>query len=453
MPADQMTISRTYREDAFWNGDCALESGVMNAVAYPVPGLLALLSARPSNVEEIKYSAIVSRDVAPASGTRTVNPCDDAPTIPDAYDACKIGYTFGRITVESSTIDPDELTDNACIPDKFYDYFFVPTNNNGIPNNWTRGFGELDFTQLLSYAVFRQARQMTGNIALWMQDRLWNGDPLTYTRPTGGDGDFWGLNSLITDTWSTNANLPIEHTGAQSTCAPLNSTVVDFGNNCLGDGVGNIYRTLNSVMAQVDFKATRDRNRFDGVVVMGPNTWQEFHQYWHSKKALWGAPAGVQNVTDGLNGMQNAQAIEQLRQNPQIMLNGRMFPVVIDDGITETNDNGRITSSIKFVPLTVNGEEATWIEYKDYQYSANGNLRSRFEPIANNYLTDGRAGWTDDGKFRSLLKFLNECFVMRTKTKPRLIFRAPQYAWTVNNVDSCPDQVLAGPDVTYSDPA
>jgi len=279
---------------------------------------------------------------------------------------------------------------------------------------------------------------------LWMQDKIWSGDP-TNNSANGGYKEFFGLDRLNVNTWGSDATLPVtSQSGTQADCGDtLNNTTIDFASAKVGGGVTSLFATLQDLERTVYMKAQMaGMLPTDWVFVMRPNLWYEMVKIWPCEMAGDGCSVGQINANDGGSGLFNMQERQRLLNTRTITLNGRTYSVVLDTGITEEVDTptaGDYRSSIHMIPLTVRGIPATFLEYKDYsQY------QERFNPIPN----DTRFGWTDMGKFHHITRFNNWCFDVLTKTEPRLIFRAPQLAGLVTNVVVCPTLPVPSPSVS-----
>ena len=274
---------------------------------------------------------------------------------------------------------------------------------------------------------------------------IWAGDPANNTA-NSGYAEFYGIENLNVNTWGTDGTLPITSQSAtQSDCAVMDNTTIDFEDNKVGGGVASIFATLQNLERTIYEKARMSQMLpVDWVFVMTPNMWYEMVKIWPCEMAGDGCSTGVINANDGGSGMFNMTERERLLNTNTIRLNGRMYSVILDTGITETADaptTGDFRSDIHFIPLTVRGIPATFIEYKDYS-----RFSERFQPIP----TDSRMGWTDGGKFHMLTNFNNWCFNVMSKFENRLVFRAPNLAGRVTNVVVCPTSPIPDPTVAYT---
>ena len=129
-----------------------------------------------------------------------------------------------------------------------------------------------------------------------------------------------------------------------------------------------------------------------------------------------------------------------------IDVNGRVYPVIIDDGIFEsdsTNDAnlipGEYASTIYFVPLTIVGNfPVTYREYLDYNDGV---------ADTNVALLQGRQDfWTDGGVYSWAIEQIKWCYKLALKTEQRIILRTPQLAGKIQNIKYVPLQHLRSSD-------
>ena len=134
-----------------------------------------------------------------------------------------------------------------------------------------------------------------------------------------------------------------------------------------------------------------------------------------------------------------------MRQGMWIMINGRVYPVVLDTGITELSNIdggghlgvGQYSSSIFFVPLTIQGGfPVTYIEHVDYRAAA-----------ADTALLRGtETFWSDDGRYFWAIEFEKWCYKLSVKSEQRVVLRTPQLAGRIDNIMYEPLQHFRSPD-------
>jgi len=180
--------------------------------------------------------------------------------------------------------------------------------------------------------------------------------------------------------------------------------------------------------------------------VMRPELWFELSAVWPCRYLTHRcANTGGSNPVV-INDNVNVNMRDAMRNGMYIDVNGRKYPVIVDDGIFEhTNINnasvaaGSYASSIYIVPLRVRGNfPTTYWEYIDYR-----NVDTQISPMG--------AGarqvpfWTDNGRFLWVYRDNGYCFDLQSLIEPRMIMRTPQLAGKLQNVLYSPLQHLASP--------
>ena len=110
-------------------------------------------------------------------------------------------------------------------------------------------------------------------------------------------------------------------------------------------------------------------------------------------------------MTINMDGGMITQQRNEMMASLLIPINGRMYPVILDDGIAEINDNndadnmlvpGEYASDVYLVPITYLGNRpATKLEYKDFRFitadvrATDGLIGDFYKPSP-----DGRFSWS-----------------------------------------------------------
>jgi hypothetical protein len=186
------------------------------------------------------------------------------------------------------------------------------------------------------------------------------------------------------------------------------------------------------------------------VWVMRPELWQVLTEVWPcqyntAKCANSVIGSGSRVVIDG---RENIAQRDSMRTGMTIEVNGRRYPVVVDDGIFESNSTnnanlaaGQYASSIYFLPLQITGNfPVTYREYVDYR-----------DPIANAnvaLLRGMQDFWTDGGLFTWAIESQKWCYKLALKTEQRIILRTPQLAGKIQNARYEPLQHLRSSDAS-----
>ncbi|NIM47919.1 MAG: hypothetical protein GTO22_01420 [Gemmatimonadales bacterium] len=192
----------------------------------------------------------------------------------------------------------------------------------------------------------------------------------------------------------------------------------------------------------------------DWAIVMRPELWQIYSSVIPTQAVMaallnqWANLPARMSIQ--LNGTEIVQERDRLRQQMQIPLNGRMYRVILDDGIDEIDDAhdsddalvpGEFASDVYFLPMTYLGNRpALRVEYKDFRYLT-GEVAA----------TDGLIGdfykWSPDGRFAWTWVKNGWCFKVQAKIEPRIILRTPQLAGRITNVRYVPQQHMRVPDM------
>lgn len=419
-----------------------LESDLITAYVRPT-GISELLSQMglifPSILEQPVLGLITG--IQDNNAAAVANPCDDAPS--GYIKGCNLFFQFGRLQFDTATIE--------------FDRIFTALNSGVNTDLRLRGrllgLSESDYPKGLSDEMavnvvvgsemvkvgMLMARGSTNQMGLTRQ--YWQGDVTTGTAG-GGYLPMAGLDSQIT-TGQIDAT-------TSTACPAADSDVKDFNYQSIsslnGNNVPNILWYLSQLEYYLNFNADRmGLSPVEWCICMNPNMWNEFTQFWpiayatnRGAELLVGTNNNTRLVVDAA---EMTDQRDQMRETRRIAINGRMYHVVVDDGIHEqvNGDNvnipaGSYASSIYFCPLTINGGfPVTYLEYKDY--------RVGMQQIQ--ALMGKQTFWTDGGTFSwALDPIIKWCFKMSAKTERRIICRAPQLAGRIDNVTYSPLQHL-----------
>lgn len=252
--------------------------------------------------------------------------------------------------------------------------------------------------------------------------------------PANGNGEFrrfMGLNLHI------NTGTHVDYLSS-AVCTAADPDLKNFGYTIVDAAAGrSIVEYIEMADAFCDFTANRSGlGPVSGVIVMRPELWREVSSIWpvqrHQEALL--EIARYANGRVMVNGSDMTNERDMLRSTKLLPVNGKVIPVVVDDGIFENDSTnnanlaaGQYASDIYFLPLTVmGGIPVTY--FKMYQYE---NVQA--QSFLN--LPGGAATFTTDGGFyRFYVNFKNGCLNMTWEFAPRLHVRTPQVAWRIQNV-------------------
>jgi len=300
-------------------------------------------------------------------------------------------------------------------------------------------------------AVRKQMQQLGNVFNRWLASTLWNGD--TANNVGTGYEEFDGLLRLVTDTYGTDATLPVTaETGTQADCATLNSDLKDFNSNCVGGGQESLYEYLYELESTLHMRAVLQGVEIrNAAFVLNPLLWDQITKHLPCEIAGDGCAVGTVQANDGGSGMFARDMRDQMRGQQTLTLNGRTYPVVFDNFIPYTTGTDAGTgrpyyeSDIFFIPITVASDgglvDVTRLEYKNYT-----EIGPQLGP-ANRAENDAR-GWTDGGRYHFIITNTRRCFEIDGKVEPTLVFIAPQLAGRIQNVRVCPLQAKPEPNIT-----
>lgn len=418
-----------------------LDSNIITAYVRP-DGLSSELAKRghifPTIIEQPVLGLITG--IQDDGAAAVANPCDDAPT--GYLKACNLFFQSGRLQFDTETIEFD----------KIFTQLNAGVNTDLRLKGRLLGLSESDYPKGLDdQAVVNivtgsemvkvgmlMARGSSAQMGLTRQN--WQG-AIANNTAGGGYKEYPGLDAQIT-TGHVDAS-----TG--TTCPAVDSDVKDMNyasvssNNA--NNVPNILWYLSMLEYYLRFNASRmGLDPVEWVVCMNPNLWAEFTQFWPIAYATnRGAEILVANGPVHLNIDSREMVAERdrMRDARTIAINGRIYPVVVDDGIFEHNNinnanvpAGSYASSIYMVPLTINGGfPVTYMEYFDY--------RVGMQQIQG--LMGKQTFWTDGGTFSWALDPIRKwCYKLSAKTERRIVLRAPQLAGRIDHILYSPLQHL-----------
>lgn len=416
-------------------GTCDADPTLINAMVGPFGYAGALRWVGSTIQNEIVDS--ISR--IHSSGYAQSTDCADCGT--PTIQKCAQTTCFGRICqgTEEMVIDRIGLHANVNVPTKAM-FGNVTDPMGGIVIRQGQPITDLFALQVMAAAY--NLRRRVGTL-------LWNGNP---ANNLGGYEEFTGFDLLI-NTGKTDARSGLA-------CDALDSVIVNYGNNVVGAaGSPNIVSNVSAVVRSIRYRIMTAGLNEDAAaidIVMHPTLWD-------CVASAWACDYGLQcnSFTQAtLNNTNNdALAVAELRdrfiRTRRLPIDGREYPVYLDNGIAVTNrpvgnETSRcssiyvITKSVPGIPAgsaSPGGGIITWGEYQDF----NATTRSVQQQIGSGVpfrVTDG-------GRFIVTSDWANGiCFDVKTIVKPRIRMSMTQLAGRVTNVCCIP--LGTYPDVTGS---
>lgn len=393
-----------------------LDNAVISTMVRPL-GLGSILPSFSSDDDDPRYGLLtgVSDDI----GNEPTDPCDDAPT--GYIKGATLTAAWGHVMRKTMTIEPSKIlrrrggvTTNLQLIGEMFG------NTEVKPN--------MSDTGMLDLVVKSEMVNVGVRIERKFANMIWQGDPANNTAG-GGYREFPGLDSQIA-TGQIDAESGVVVPSADS-------FILDFNYNAIDGTAVDIVAYLSEAMYHLEYIAE--------TTGLSPCTWILClrRQLWEELTATWPCRYMTNRCSniDGsnpviINDDNNIRMRDDMRNSRTIAINGRKYPVVVDDGIFEHNNinnanvpEGSYASSINIVPLRINGNfPVTYWQFIDYTDLRNRELTplgqgARHLPF-----------WTDGGRFLWGLKWDRFCFDLQAKVEPRIVLRAPQLAGKIQNI-------------------
>ena len=404
-----------------------MERNVVSTHISPM-GIGSYLPAFPSNTDDPRYGFILG--FTNETGAEATNPCDDAPT--GFMKGGNLTGRFGRVMRQTNTIEIDKLLHES--RSSSMDLQLMGSMLGGVgPGNM---MANQDPTKLVLTA------EMVGvgvNLERKLSTMAWQGTPTNNTSG-GGYMEFPGLDSQIA-TGHMDADTGTLMPAADSMILDFGYTAVDGTAKDIVQYVSHMEYKLRNISSRTGMDPTT------WAITMRPELWMELSAVWPCRYLT------NRCTTDGntnpmvLNDSINVDIRDRMRNTSTIMINGRTYPVIEDDGIFEhTNINnanvpaGSYASSISFIPLRTRGNfPTTYWQYIDYR-----KVNAQLSPMGMGQKQV--PFWTENGLLLWVYRDNGYCFDMQAKVEPRIILRTPHLAGKIQGVLYSPLSHLRSPD-------
>ena len=422
-PATQFTATPLHGSGGVFAGP-GLEREVITAHIRPT-GIGDRLRLLPSVSEDPQFASLTG--YTDTVGTQPANACDDAPA--GFVKGCNLTARFGRIRYDTNTIEMDRVMLKVNRGD-FTDLILYGSVL-GLTDVGPSGLSE---SQILNIVTMSEMVGVGVAFERELTRQMWQGSFAIAN-------EFPGLDSQIATGQMDNETSTL--------CPALDSDVKSFNYQLLDNTIVNY---LSQLEWYLNHNATRmGLNPATWVIAMRPDLWFELTSLWPcAYNTTKCSPAVDTNSTVYLDGRENTVERDLMRNGLYIDINGRRYPVVVDDGIFEHNSTnnanlipGEYASTIYMVPLTIRGGfPVTYRQYVDYRRAA-----------ADTALLRGMEDyfWTDNGSYSWALEQIKWCYKFASKTEQRIILRTPQLAGRIDAVKYSPLQHLrdADPESPY----
>lgn len=425
-PASFSTYSPLHGPGGIWTGP-GLEREVISAHVRP-QGIGSVLPLMPTVNVNPQFGILTGftsggTDAQYWNGTA----CDDVPA--GYMKGCTLTAKFGRLRVDSQTIDLDDVMLQLHRGD-FTDLMLQGEvlGLSGLnPSDTSPG----DILNLVSASEMVQMGVQSERL---LMNANWQG--------TIANSQFPGLASQIA-TGQVDVNTGVA-------CPAVDSDVKNFAFDAVGGSGRDIVEYLSMLEFYLRYNArTMGLDPVTWVIAMRPELWFELTAIWpcaYNTTRCSSAMSGANSRTV-IDGRDNIAERDAMRNNLTIAINGNTYNVILDTGIFEhTNINNanlnpaEYASSIFFVPMTIRGGmPVTYRQYLDYR------MADRDQAYAKGNLT---VWWTDNGLYSWTLEQTKWCYKFSLKSQQRIVLRAPHLAGRIDAVKYTPLQHLRDPQPT-----
>jgi hypothetical protein len=408
-----------------------LENDVISTHVAPM-GLGAEMPVFANRITDPRYGFLTGYTTE--TGTRPVNPCDDAPK--GYVKSGTLTAQFGRVAHQTQTIEIDTLFEQARGSNTGLQLMGTVLGMNNISPNISQA-------DMLNLVVRSEMVGVGVQFERDLSHLLWRGTPANNTAG-GGHKEFPGLDyQVATGQVDADTNVAIK---------AADSYIEDFGLNRLDGTTRDIVEDL----AMMEYFLFNLANR-TGVgpvtwkIVMRPELWFELTsiyacRYLTNRCTTSGGSSPIV-INDGLA----VQMRDQMRQGMYLDINGRRYDVVEDDGIYESDSTnlagvpkGSFASSIYFMPMKIRGSfPVLYWEHKDYR-----GLATEVAPMGQG--AKNLMFWSDNGRFMWTMTQNRYCFDLQAKVEPRAVLRTPHLAGRLDRVLYTPKRHLRSSDPASS---
>jgi len=396
-------------------GRQSVERDVINAHLSPISGITQVLPLLPSVTEQPRFALVtgISDDI----GSEPTNPCDPAPT--GYMLSGMISAAFGRITRDTNVIDVTKVMLRRNRGD-FTD-LVLRGRMLGLTGLTPTAMNQSDVLNIVT-----QSEMVNAGVRLErkMAQVAWQGSTSNNTSG-GGYKEGPGLDAQIAT--------GIVDADTNTLMAAADSYVGSFGFNDISGVTLDIVEHLSHMMYDLEQRSLHmGLDPVQWVLCMRTSLFHELTAEWVCRYLTnrCNDASGTQVVT--VNDSTNVTMRDAMRNSRYIIVNGKQYPVILDDGIFEHNNvnNGSVgagsyASSIYAVPLTIAGNfPVTYREHIDY----------RAATADTSLLRGNETFWTDDGVYLWVYDQNRGCYKLGATTEQRIILRAPQLAGRLDSV-------------------
>jgi len=234
-------------------------------------------------------------------------------------------------------------------------------------------------------------------------------------------------------------------------CPAADSIVRDFEASLDGNEETFI-RQITNVLRNLEYRARRyGLAPVDWVLVMPWAMFWEITEFWPCSYLSYRCKTQDTSKLDAVPQIDAAATTEMrddMRQNQYLLIDGKKYPVILDDGVAETELTGSCQNAdLYIVPLRVlGGRPVTFLEYFNYDGPGAAMEAAKLFAPAGSYFT------TNGGRYLWHAKPpTNFCVQLLAKTEWRVILETPYLAARITDIKYCPvgHQISPFPDNSY----
>jgi hypothetical protein len=389
-------------------GRCDGTDALINALVGPI-GFERVLEWIGTDTEREFVDAWT--DIVIASGDEQATPCGDCKTA--SMKACSQLYSFGRFCRQTQELQFDRLgmRANAGVPMKnLFGAITGPMGETVLAQGSRITDDFLIQTALVGYALRLKNAQM-----------LWNGNSVNNS---GAYAEFNGFQTLV--------NTGKYDGYTQLACNALDSFLLNFANNNpTADGTYAIRQWFHRMVSQFRIRANAAGLDWDTAtmyIVMTPNLWDCVARVWSCAGVDLCAVSGQNRVV--VNGDQAQARYENTINRMVLSIDGKEYPVVLDNQIPETTGQANgICSDIYFITTDISGRTITYGQYQNFNQTY-GRIRNEFVSM---YGSDDIA-LTDNGRYALIRSNSRGCFDIQAVVRNRIVLEMPQLTGRIRNV-------------------
>lgn len=392
-----------------------LDPDIFSVIQRP-RGLARILPIRASRYEQPLFDVITSQ--TRPEGAPPADPCS-APPPPGMLREEAIRAPFGLLRLRTDTIDAVSLgrlknrgepmdlrlvnqlvASSPFVPDPCRDPNFVQSEIG-----FKMFMLGLEIERALERMVFTGNGAMAGN----------------------GYGQFRGLEMLV------NTGLIGEISGAL--VPALDSTVVNWSNSLFsatrvvnGRSV-NMVELLSSLLFFMESRAEdTGLAPVQYVLVMPRDLFWELSAVWPCQYLTTGCETSGNTDKELIiaTGAEQVNTRDDYRNRNYLMINGKPYPVITSEGMTQNATANGVGTDIYLLPLSAAGMQTLYLEHFDFNNPELAAAASGMGPAQISSSNNGMFVWTYE---RSEL-----CWWYSATVRPRIVLRTPWLAARIRNV-------------------